>query len=189
MPTFKEISTFTYNGNPRGSERIQISSSQSTSLQDVADLSLLTKTNTQQSGTSSQNRLALTQSYMLGISQGYGSSSSSSNLDVYMGRYYRLWGTAPSTLNIRFFSSFTNGGQEDFYLQPGMIWLPISFIPNIKFVKGSSVGQGNSMVACPQVNWNVVPDGATHAILTFQVLPANYPYIFINVGYYTQQVL
>lgn len=189
MPTFKEISTFTYNGNPSGSERIQISSSHSTSLQDVADLSLLTKTNTQQSGTSSQNRLALTQSYMLGISQGYSSSSSSSNLNVYMGRYYRLWGTAPSTLNIRFFSSFTNGGQEDFYLQPGMIWLPVSFIPNIKFVKGSSVGQGNSMVACPQVNWNVVPDGATHAIMTFQVLPANYPYIFINVGYYTQQVL
>ena len=189
MPTFKEISTFTYNGNPSGSQRIQISSSQSTSLQDVADLSLLTKTNTQQSGTSSQNRLALTQSYMLGITKGYSSSSSSSNLDVYMGRYYRLWGTAPSTLNIRFFSSFTNGGQEDFYLQPGMIWLPISFIPNIEFVKGSSVGQGNSMVACPQVNWNVVPDGATYAIMTFQVLPANYPYIFINVGYYTQQVL
>lgn len=43
MPTFKEISTFTYNGNPSGSQRIQISSSQSTSLQDVADLSLLTK--------------------------------------------------------------------------------------------------------------------------------------------------
>lgn len=189
MPTFKEISTFTYNGNPSGSQRIQISSSQSTSLQDVADLSLLTKTNTQQSGTSSQNRLALTQSYMPGIFKGYSSSSSSSSLDVYMGRYYRLWGTAPSTLNIRFFSSFTNGGQEDFYLQPGMIWLPISFIPNIKFVKGSSVGQGNSMVACPQVNWNVVPDGATHAIMTFQVLPANYPYIFINMGYYTQQVL
>lgn len=188
MPTFKEISTFTYNGNPSGSQRIQISSSQSTSLQDVADLSLLTKTNTQQSGTSSQNRLALTQSYMLGISKGL-SSSSSSNLDVYMGRYYRLWGTEPSTLNIRFFSSFTNGGQEDFYLQPGMIWLPISFIPKIKFVKGSSVGQDKSMVACPQVNWNVVPDGATHAIMTFQVLPANYPYIFINVGYYTQQIL
>ena len=188
MPTFKEISTFTYNGNPSGSERIQISSSQSTSLQDVADLSLLTKTNTQQSGTSSQNRLALTQSYMLGISQGY-SSSSSSNLDVYMGRYYKLQGTAPSTLNIRFFSSFTNGGQEDFYLQPGIIWLPISFIPNIKFVKGSSVGQGNSMIACPQVNWDIVPDGATHAIMTFQVLPANYPYIFINVGYYKQQAL
>lgn len=188
MPTFKEISTFTYNSNPSGSERIQISSSQSTSLQDVADLSLLTKINTQQSGTSSQNRLALTQSYMPGISQRY-SSSSSSNLDVYMGRYYRLWGTVPSTLNIRFFSSFTNGGQEDFYLQPGIIWLPIGFIPNIKFVKGSSVGQGNSMVACPQVNWNVVPDGATIAIMTFQVLPANYPYIFINVGYYTQQVL
>lgn len=188
MPTFKEISTFTYNGNPSGSERIQISSSQSTSLQDVADLSLLTKTNTQQSGTSSQNRLALTQSYMMGISKG-SSSSSSSNLDVYMGRYYRLWGTVPSALNIRFFSSFTNGGQEDFYLQPGIIWLPISFIPNIKFVKGSSVGQGNSMAACPQVNWNVVPDGATHAILTFQVLPANFPYVFINVGYYTQQAL
>lgn len=70
MPTFKEISTFTYNGNPSGSQRIQISSSQSTSLQDVADLSLLTKTNIQQSGTSSQNRLALTQSYMLGVSKG-----------------------------------------------------------------------------------------------------------------------
>lgn len=188
MPTFKEISTFIYNGNPSGSERIQISSSQSTSLQDVADLSLLTKTNTQQSGTSSQNRLALTRSYMLGIFKGY-SSSSSSNLDVYMGRYYRISGTVPSTLNIRFFSSFTNGGQEDFYLQPGMIWLPVNFIPNIKFVKGSSVGQGNSMVACPQVNWNVVPSGATHAVMTFQVLPANYPYIFINVGYYTQQAL
>lgn len=188
MPTFKEISTFTYNGNPSGSQRIQISSSQSTSLQDVADLSLLTKTNTQQSGTSSKNRLALTQSYMLGITQSY-SGSSSSNLDVYMGRYYRLWGTVPSTLNIRFFSSFTNGGQEDFYLQPGIIWLPVSFIPNIKFVKGSSVGQNNSMVACPQVNWNVVPDGATIAIMTFQVLPANYPYVFINIGYYTQQVL
>lgn len=188
MPTFKEISTFTYNSNPSGSQRIQISSSQSTSLQDVADLSLLTKTNTQQSGTSSQNRLALTQSYMLGITKAY-SSSSSTNLDVYMGRYYRLWGTVPSTLNIRFFSSFTNGGQEDFYLQPGIIWLPTSFIPNIKFVKGSSVGQGNSMVACPQVNWDVVPDGATIAIITFQVLPANYPYIFINVGYYTQQIL
>lgn len=188
MPTFKEISTFAYNGNPSGSQRIQISSSQSTSLQDVADLSLLTETNTQQSGTSTQNRLALTRSYMLGISQGY-SSSSSSNLDVYMGRYYRLWGTVPSALNIRFFSSFTSGGQEDFYLQPGMIWLPVSFIPAIKFVKGSSVGQGNSMVACPQVNWNVVPDGATHAILTFQVLPANYPYVFINTGYYKQQVL
>lgn len=189
MPTFKEISTFAYNGNPSGSQRIQISSSQSTSLQDVADLSLLTKTNTQQSGTPSQNRLALTQSYMLGVSKGFSSSSSSSNLDVYMGRYYRLWGAAPSILNIRFFSSFTNGGQEDFYLQPGMIWLPISFIPNIKFIKGSSVGQDNSMVACPQVNWDVVPDGATHAILTFQVLPANYPYVFINVGYYTQQIL
>lgn len=188
MPTFKEISTFTYTGNPSGSQRIQISSSQSTSLQDVANLSLLTKTNTQQSGTSTQNRLALTQSYMLGITKGY-SSSSSSSLDVYMGRYYRLWGTAPSTLNIRFFSSFTNGGQEDFYLQPGMIWLPVSFIPYIKFVKGSSVGQNNSMVACPQVNWNVVPDGATHAIMTFQVLPANYPYVFINIGYYTQQAL
>lgn len=188
MPTFKEISTFTYNGNPSGSERIQISSSQSTSLQDVADLSLSTKTSTQQSGTTSQKRLALTRSYMLGISQGY-SSSSSSNLDVYMGRYYRLWGTTPSTLNIRFFSSFTNGGHEDFYLQPGIIWLPISFIPTIKFVKGSSVGQGNSMVACPQVNWNVVPDGATQAILTFQVLPANYPYVFINAGYYTEQIL
>lgn len=189
MPTFKEISTFTYNGNPSGTQRIQISSSQSTSLQDVADLSLLTKTNTQQSGTAGQSRLALTQSYMLGVTKGYSSSSSSSDLDVYMGRYYRLWGTAPSTLNIRFFSSFTNGGQEDFYLQPGMIWLPISFIPNIKFVKGSSVGQGNSMVACPQVNWNVIPDGAISAIMTFQVLPANYPYIFINMGYYTQQIL
>lgn len=188
MPTFKEISTFTYNGNPSGSERIQISSSQSTSLQDVADLSLLTKTNTQQSGTASQNRLALTQSYMLGIVKEY-SSSSSSNLDVYMGRLYRLRGTVSSTLNIRFFSSFTNGGQEDFYLQPGIIWLPVSFIPKIKFAKGSSVGQNNSMVACPQVNWNVVPDGATVAIMTFQVLPANYPYIFINVGYYTQQAL
>lgn len=189
MPTFKEISTFTYNGNPSGSQRIQISSSQSTTLQDVANLSLLTKTNTQQSGTSTQHRLALTQSYMLGITEGFSSSSSSSSLDVYMGRYYRLWGTAPSILNIRFFSSFTNGGQEEFHLQPGMIWLPISFIPKIKFIKGSSVGQGNSMVACPQVNWNVVPDGATHAILTFQVLPANYPYVFINVGYYTQQIL
>lgn len=189
MPTFKEISTFTYNGNPSGSQRIQISSSQSTSLQDVADLSLLTKTNTQQSGTSSQNRLALTQSYMPGIIKSY-SSTSAANLDVYMGRYYRLYGSiVPSTLNIRFFSSFTNGGQEDFYLQPGIIWLPISFIPNVRFVKGSSVGQNNSMVACPQVNWNVVPDGATYAIITFQVLPANYPYIFINVGYYTQQVL
>lgn len=188
MPTFKEISTFTYNGEPSGSQRIQISSSQSTSLQDVADLSLLTKTNTQQSGTSSQKRLALTQSYMLGITQGF-SSSSTTNLDVYMGRYYRLWGTAPSTLNIRFFSSFTNGGQEDFYLQPGIIWVPVSFIPNIKFLKGSSVGQGNSMVACPQVNWNVVPSGATYAIMTFQVLPANYPNVFINVGYYTQQIL
>ena len=189
MPTFKEISTFTYNGNPSGSQRIQISSSQSTSLQDVADLSLLTKTNTQQSGTSSQNRLALTQSYMLGIVY-LSSSSSSINMDVYMGRYYRLGGsTMPSTINIRFFSSFTNGGQEDFYLQPGIIWLPVSLIPNIKFVKGSSVGQGNSMVACPQVNWNVVPDGATYAIMTFQVLPANYPYVFINVGYYTQQAL
>lgn len=180
MPTFKEITSFTYNGNPSGTELIQISSSQSCNLQDIADLAVNTKY------TGSGQSIPY-------FTRAYGGSttaiSSSLNLNVYPGNIYRVTGNYSSgTVTIKYYSNLTSGGYQDYWLLPSQIWISSTAIGHINFVKGSSVGDGRAMSFVINPDWKVVPSGASYSLIIMQALPANYPWVFINVQHYTTSI-
>ena len=180
MPTFKEISTFSYKGNLSGTELIQISSTQACNLQDIADLAMNTKY------TGSGQRVP----YFVRCYGGSSTAISSSlSLNVYPGNIYRVTGNYSSgSVTVRYHSNLTSGGQQDYWLLPSQIWISSTAMGHISFVKGSSVGQDQSMAFLINPYWDVVPDGATYSLIMIQALPANFPWVFINVQHYTTSI-
>lgn len=171
MPTFKEISTFTYNA-PTGSELIQISSTKVCNLNDIGALARNYKTN---------NVPYFMRAF---INPNRGGSNSSSNLSItlYPGDLGRWYGTQPTSTTINFdVDSGTEKTFANMCMPPIVFWLASSWIPTITF-KNASTSSGGILKS---MNWNVVPNGAEWSVITAQPLVSNQTWFFINVCHYT----
>ena len=148
MPTFKEISTFTYTSAPTGSELIQISSTKVCNLNDIGALARNYKTT---------NNVPYFMRAFINPNKGGSNSSSNPSITLYPGDLGRWYGTKPTSATIHFdVTSGTEANYSNMCMPPIVFWLQSSWIPTITF-KNATLSSGGNLKS---MNWNVIPDGA-----------------------------
>lgn len=171
MPTFKEISTFTYTNAPAGSELIQISSTKVCNLNDVAALARNYKMN---------GIPYFMKSYL--NSKGGNNSSSNPSITLYPGDFGRWYGTKPTSATINFnVASGTGTTYVNMCMPPILFWVSSSWIPTITF-KNATLSSGGILKS---MNWDVIPEGAQWSVIMAQPLVSNQTWFFVNVCHYT----
>lgn len=173
MPTFKEISTFTYTNNPTGSELIQISSTKVCNLNDIGALAKNYK----------MNGVPVFMRSYINPNRGGNNTSSNPSITLYPGDLGRWYGTKPTSATINFnVASGTATSFDNMCMPPMIFWLPSSWVPTVTFKNATSSSGGGILRS---MNWNVIPNGAQWSVITTQPLVSNQTWFFINVCHYT----